>query len=144
MAKITRAKTKIIPVPNDSDNATIEFRLLKPGQEERLDLAGAVVGGTIPSDENKEVETTFTVDPMEKKLVWLDAVFKSWTNFYDMDAEQTKPDKRTISYFLDELSIQTEGEDGETVHLNLYDWAVIEYDKYKAASAKTEEAAAKN
>lgn len=143
MARITRVKTKIIPVPNDPDNATIEFRLLKPGQEERLDLAGAVVGGTIPNNENKEVETTFTVDPVEKKLVWLDAVFESWTNFYDKDAQQTTPDKRTISYFLDELSIQTEV-DKKTVHLNLYDWAVIEYDKYKAESAKTEETAAKN
>ncbi len=143
MARVTRSKTKWIPIPEDPDGAEIEFRLLKPGEEKRLEMEGVEVGGIVPDTENGEILTTFKTDLTKKGLAWLDRVFKSWKNFYDVKGQQAPCDRRHIAAMCDELEIQTVV-DGKTERLGLYDWALLEYDKYKEEEKEIQEAAEKN
>lgn len=143
MARVTRSKTKWMPVPEDPDGASIEFRLLKPGEEKRLGMIGVEISGTVPHEVDGEVETHFKTNLTKQGLAWMDRVFKSWEHFYDKKGKPAPCDKRYIAAMCDELEIPIVV-DEETQMVSLYEWAVIEYDKYAEEEKANQEESEKN
>lgn len=134
MARITNAKHKWVPLPNDSDEAKIRLVLLKPGQKRRLGLSGVDILGTAIDGDFENPEVSFKTDPQKKKVAWLVELFDKWENFYTKDGSLAPCDRPYKMAFLDELSIMVPDDEGGEKEIDFHEWVLLEYEIFEKAS----------
>lgn len=126
--KVTIARTKIVPVPNDTEGATVEITYLKPGVRSMLESESNQVTATSLDGTYTPV---ITFDKRKKKILYMREIIKSWENFLDQHNSPLPLTDDSFVLVLREI-------DG------FYEWLMEETDKFALEVEEQEKVAEGN
>lgn len=115
-------------MPDDEDGAWVEIQYLKPGIRGMIDSLSNDISA---AGSDGDMETTVKFNLLKKRSLFYEHAIESWGGFLDKSGKETKPSRKNIKLFDEELK-------------DLYGWLQDEMDTFVEETEADEEAEQEN